>query len=77
MTVNETMHVKRYIHFWKGKEFVNPFNRGSGIANIKDWWNPYVSWYTTYRADQLNNTYSEKDSCCSNNHNHNHDHEEV
>jgi hypothetical protein len=45
MTVNETMNAARYVHFWDGKEFKNPFHRGNFIQNIKDWWNPFVSWY--------------------------------
>jgi len=54
MTINETMNAPRYVHFWTPeKQFVNPFDRGSVIANIKDWWNPVVNWYSTYRVDQL------------------------
>jgi len=44
----------RYRYFWnKNDEFINPFDRGGKLANLKDFLFPTTDWYHIYYLTDL------------------------
>lgn len=51
LTMNEKMHSKHYTHFWKNGKFVNPFDVGSPLANLRDFMNPRINYFHLFYLD--------------------------
>jgi len=54
LTMNEAINLPRYRYFWnQNNEFVNPFDRGGRLANLKDFLFPSTDWYNVYYVRDL------------------------
>jgi hypothetical protein len=48
ITVNERLNHKRYPQFWIGRDFVNPYDRGTWVKNLRDFLKPKTDWTRAY-----------------------------
>jgi hypothetical protein len=67
LTTNEMINMHRYDHFWVSKvhssgrqsrQFVNPFNKGSVVANFLDFW------WLRARSQAVEQALNCRDACC-------------
>jgi hypothetical protein len=50
LTYNETVNLKNYKYFWRpDNRFWNPFDRGTKLANVMEFFNPTIDWKKLYR----------------------------
>jgi hypothetical protein len=54
LTYNETVNLKNYKIFWTNERFWNPFDKGSKLSNVKEFFNPSVDWKKMYRLNAGN-----------------------